>query len=341
LRPVSRRAWWALVCLGLLLFLYRVRTVLTPFLFAVLIAYILYPLVVAVENRGASRVVAIFVVYALFGVGLGVVFWLTLPNLLGELEDMARKLPRQAVHLEELGHDAVGLFRRIELPDTFQEAVDGLLAKAQEALERLAGKLMQALMDLFTNIIALLIAPILAFYFLRDHQAMRERALRYVPARYRGDAQYILREVNTALNGFFRGQLWICLFVGLFIYGGLFLLKIPYALFIALLAGLFDIIPYFGPVLGFLPAAALALSKSPMTVLWVLLLFAAANQIENSLISPWLIGERVGLHPLAVIFAVLVGGYLLGILGLLVAVPAAAIVRVLLDFFLLRRSQPE
>ena len=78
--------------------------------------------------------------------------------------------------------------------------------------------------------------------------------------------------------------------------------------FIGFVAGLFDIIPYFGPVLGFLPAAALALSKSPLTVLWVLLLFVAANQIENSLISPWLIGDRVGLHPLAVIFAVLVGG---------------------------------
>ena len=160
-----------------------------------------------------------------------------------------------------------------------------------------------------------------------------------MPARYRGDAQYVLREVNVALNGFFRGQLWICLFVGLFIYGGLALLKIPYALFIGLLAGLFDIIPYFGPVLGFLPAAALALSQSPLTVLWVLLLFIAANQIENSLISPWLIGDRVGLHPLVVIFAVLVGGYLMGILGLLIAVPVAAIGRVLLDFFLLRRPQ--
>jgi predicted PurR-regulated permease PerM len=127
--------------------------------------------------------------------------------------------------------------------------------------------------------------------------------------------------------------------VGLFIYGGLALLKIPYALFIGLLAGLFDIIPYFGPVLGFLPAAALALSQSPLTVLWVLLLFIAANQIENSLISPWLIGDRVGLHPLVVIFAVLVGGYLMGILGLLIAVPVAAIGRVLLDFFLLRRPQ--
>lgn len=338
---VSKRMWWTLLLLGVLIFLYRVRTVLTPFLFAILIAYILHPLITAVEERGAPRVVAILVVYAFFAAVFGVLLWVTLPNLLKELEELGRKLPRQAVHLEELGQDAVGFLRRIELPATLEEALDTLLARVQLALERLAGKLMQVLVDVFANIISLLISPVLAFYFLRDHQAMRERALRYVPAQYRGDAQNILREVNTALNGFFRGQLWICLFVGLFIYGGLALLKIPYALFIGFVAGLFDIIPYFGPVLGFLPAAALALSKSPLTVLWVLLLFVAANQIENSLISPWLIGDRVGLHPLAVIFAVLVGGYLLGILGLLVAVPAAAAVRVVADYLLLRRPQPQ
>jgi len=125
--------------------------------------------------------------------------------------------------------------------------------------------------------------------------------------------------------------------VGLFTYGGLYLLGIPYALFIGFIAGLFDIIPYFGPVLGFLPAAALALAKSPLTVFWVLVLFVAANQIENAIISPKLIGDRVGLHPLVVIFAVFVGADLMGILGMLLAIPVAAIIRVLLAFFFLRR----
>lgn len=336
---MSRRLWWTLLFIAFLLFLYRVRAVLTPFLFAVLIAYVLYPLVAAVEQRGASRTIAILVVYACVALVLGVAMWLTLPSLLREVDEIARKLPRQAGQLEELGQDAVGFFQRIKLPATLRDVLDTTQARVQQVLESLAGKLIQSLMALFTNIAALLVSPVLAFYLLRDHQAMKEKFLRYIPAQHRGDAQYILGEINAALNGFFRGQLWICLFVGLFIYGGLVLLKVPYGLFIGLLAGLFDIIPYFGPVLGFLPAAALALSRSPVTVLWVLLLFAAANQIENSLISPWLIGDRVGLHPLAVIFAVLVGGQILGILGMLTAVPAAAMVRVVLDFFLLRRPQ--
>ena len=105
---MSKRIWWGLILLGTLAFLYRVRTVLTPFLFAILIAYILYPLVVAVENRGASRIVAILVVYAILAVVAGVTFWLVIPSFLRDIEEIARKLPEQASQLEDLGQDAVG-----------------------------------------------------------------------------------------------------------------------------------------------------------------------------------------------------------------------------------------
>ncbi len=338
---MSKRVWWGFILLSVLALLYRVRTVLTPFLFAILIANILYPMVVAVEKRGASRIVAILVVYAIFGVLVGVTFWIVMPSLLRDLEEIARKLPEQASQLEGFGQDAVGFFRRIQLPSTVRDGLAIIMERIQVATEALAGRLMEMLMAAFTHIIALVISPVLAFYFLRDHQAMRESALRYIPAAHRGDALYIMQEINSALNGFFRGQILVCLFVGLFIYGGLYFLGIPYAPFIGFLAGLFDIIPYFGPVLGFLPAAALALSKSPLTVLWVFLLFVAANQIENAIISPKIIGDRVGLHPLAVIFAVFVGANLMGIIGMLLAIPVAAMIRVILAFFFLRRPQAQ
>jgi predicted PurR-regulated permease PerM len=338
---VARRVWWGFILLSVVAFFYRVRTVLTPFLFAILIAYILYPLVVAVEKRGSSRIVAILIVYSILGVLVGITLWLVMPSLLKDLEEIARQLPKQASQLEDLGHDAAGFFRRIQLPATLRDALAIVMDRIRAATEALAGRLMQVVMSAFTHIISLIISPVLAFYFLRDHRAMRESALRYIPAHHRGDALYILGEINSALNGFFRGQLLVCLFVGLFTYGGLALLGVPYAPFIGFLAGLFDIIPYFGPVFGCLPAAALALSKSPVTLLWVLLLFVAANQIENAIISPKLIGDRVGLHPLVVIFAVFVGADLMGIVGMLLAIPVAAIIRVVLAFFFLRRPHAE
>ncbi len=282
---------------------------------------------------------AILVVYLFFSAFTGVILWTVLPRLVTELETIVRKLPDQARHLEEMGQGTIDSLNRIDLPTTIRDGLNILMERIEIALENLAGKFTVVLMGAFANIVSLIISPILAFYFLRDHKSMRERTLQYVPAKYRGDVQNIMREINIALNGFFRGQLLVCLFVGIFIYAGLFFLKIPYALFIGLVAGLFDIIPYFGPVLGFLPAAAFALMKSPLTVLWVFLIFVAANQIENGIISPKIIGDRVGLHPLIVIFAVFVGGDLMGIVGMLLAIPVAATIRVILEYFLLRKPK--
>ena len=339
MKMVAKQIWWGLVVLALLAFLYRVRTILTPFLFAVVIAYIFYPLIVVFETRGMSRVGAILLVYTAFGVLFGITLWTVLPRLTNELDDVLRQLPRHVRHWEELGQNTLGIFRKIKLPGTIQDALNVIMERLEVAIESLAGKITEMIMGAFANLVSLLISPVLAFYFLRDHQAMRGRSLQYVPAQYRGEVQRIMKEINQALNGFFRGQILVSLFVGLFIYGGLLLLGIPYALFIGFLAGIFDIIPYFGPVLGFVPAATFALLKSPLTVVWVLLLFVAANQIENGVISPKIIGDRVGLHPLVVILALFIGGDLMGLVGMLLAVPVAAILRVILDYLLLRRAQ--
>lgn len=331
---MSRNIWWGLILAGLFLFFYRVRLILTPFLFAIVIAYLLYPLIISFEGRGVSRVISILLAYALFAVFLGVLFWVFLPRLAQELEDILKKLPSQTEYWENRGQDAFRSLRQIQLPATLQQALNILLERVELALEELANRVAQVLLGVFTHLVSLFISPILAFYFLKDHQVMRERTLQYVPAAYRGEVLSVVGKINAALNGFFRGQVLVSLLVGLLIYGGLALLGLPYALFIGFLAGVFDLIPYFGPVLGFIPAAGLALLKSPTTVLWVLLLFVGANQLESSIISPKVIGDRVGLHPLVVIFAVLVGGDLMGLGGLLLAIPTAAIIRVLLQHFL-------
>ncbi|NMA60297.1 MAG: AI-2E family transporter [Firmicutes bacterium] len=336
---MAKQLWWGLVVLALLAFFYRVRTILTPFLFAVVIAYIFYPLVVLFETRGMSRVRAILLVYTALGTLLGLTLWTVLPKLTSELDDVLRQLPGHFKHWEKVGKDTLSIFRKIKLPDMVQDGLNVIMERLELAIEGLASKITELVMGAFTNLVSLLISPVLAFYLLRDHQAMRARSLQYVPAHYRGEVQEIMGEVNQALNGFFRGQLLVSVFVGVFIYLGLLLLRIPNALFIGFIAGLFDIIPYFGPVLGFIPAATFALLKSPLTVVWVFILFVAANQIENGIISPKIIGERVGLHPLVVIFALFVGGDLMGLVGMLLAVPVAATLRVILDHFLLRRPK--
>ncbi|MFY9494886.1 MAG: AI-2E family transporter, partial [Limnochordia bacterium] len=179
---MGRTFWFVLAAAGLLAFLYRVRIILTPFLFAVLIAYTLYPLVVAVERRGASRAVAILTVYLCLGIALGVIAWLVLPRFVAELEDLLVQLPARTRAWRQLGERARQLYQRLRLPELVGEndLVGVVVQRLEAAIENLAGRLMSLVMSAFTNIVSLIISPVLAFYFLRDHQSMRNRTLRYV-----------------------------------------------------------------------------------------------------------------------------------------------------------------
>lgn len=335
---MKRSFWLVVVLAALTLFVIRIRGVLTPFLLAAVIAYLVYPIVQLFEQRFVPRPAAILIVYSLIGVVLGVVFWIMLPQLASQIDEIIAMIPSQAEKLEDLGQGAMRRLERITLPRVGQEIAATITQRVQLLLEDLAGRLAQGLLGLITHLLGFFLSPILAFYLLRDHEEMRERLFLYIPMQYRSQVKNVLREINRALNGFFRGQLLISTIVGTVIYLGLMILRVRYALFIGFIAGLFDIIPYFGPIMGFIPAAAFALLRSPISVLWVLAIFVLANQLESSIIAPKIIGDRVGLHPLAVIFAVMVGGELMGVIGMLIAVPAASIVRVLLQYFLVSRN---
>ncbi|MCL4370406.1 MAG: AI-2E family transporter, partial [Chloroflexi bacterium] len=151
---------------------------------------------------------------------------------------------------------------------------------------------------------------------------------RAVRSRFRG----LVRDLDAVLSGFVRGQLLVASSVGLMAGVATWLLGLRYAVVIGVLAGVADVIPYFGPVIGALPAVLLGLAVSPWRALQVTLAFVIIQQLENAVVGPLLIGDQVRLHPLVVIFAVLVGGTLAGVWGMLLAVPAVGMTRVLWEF---------
>ncbi|HOB08700.1 MAG: AI-2E family transporter [Limnochordia bacterium] len=333
---MDTRKWVLIVLLSLIvLFLYRVRMVLSPFLFAAVIAYTAYPLVQIFERRQVPRPIAIILVYLLFAVIIGLSVSFLIPQLAEEVDELIKTIPDQT----EMLADGLGIWRsldKISVPEVLQASFDLIVGRIQQLVEGVAQRIAGILVGIVSQIISLLIAPILAFYLLRDLEAIKRRSFMLIPKRYRLTVFKFCKEINRVVDGFIRGQLVNALLVGSLIAAGLALLGIKYAVFIGLLAGVFNIIPYFGPVIGFVPASLFALAKSPLSVLWVLILFVVVNQLEANVISPKIIGERVGLHPLAVIFAIFAGGELMGIIGMLVAVPAAAVVRIAFLYVLKR-----
>lgn len=337
----NKKRIYLLMLLACTILLYRVRIILTPFLFALIIAYLAYPVVNMFEQRGVPRSVSIILVYLIIGIIVAIVVSFLIPLLAKDVDELLKILPQQTEKLEGMGQDVLRSLHKVRIPDTLQEIFALVVKRIQMLLEALATRLADLLVSLVSQILSLIIAPFLAFYMLRDFNSLKPRILPYIPIDYRKDVNYVVEQVNQILHGYIRGQLVMSAIVGLLVSIGLTIIGIKYAFFIGFLAGLFDIIPYFGPVIGFIPASALALIKSPVSVLWVLLVFFVVNQIEASIISPKVLGERVGLHPLAVIFSVLAGGEALGIAGMLVAVPITAIIRMLVLYLVEKLDRGE
>lgn len=330
-----RRLWYALYGVGLLLglfFLYWVREILAPFVLGAVIAYLANPLVTKLEKRQMPRAAAIIVVYLGFFVVVSLFLYAFIPRLMTELNQILVHLPRQTGKLEDITRGAVGDLKRLPLPVNLQEAINHVIQRSEQLIQQFARKLVDFLVGVFSKLFWFWLAPVLAYYILLDWNDLGERCTEAVPVSFRPAFLLLVQEINGVLTGFVLGRLIVSTIVGLLVTFGLLALKVQFATLLGLIAGVFDLIPYLGPILGVIPASIFAFLSSPWKALWVVVLFVAVNQLEAVILSPRIIGARVGLHPVITIFALLAGGHLFGVAGVLLAVPIAAILRVLFTF---------
>lgn len=322
----------AAVAAGAVLLLWRVRSLLVPFVLAAILAYLLNPLVRILEKREVPRASAILVVYAAFAVAATLAVVIVGPLLTAELNAILQTLPRQTERLEAFTFDMLGDLRRLPFPDLVEEAIQAAASRVEQALGMAADRLLDWLPGVFTAVLYAVLAPVLAYFLLRDWPLLQVRLLQWFPLEWQEDILTLVRRVNQVLSGFLRGQLLISLIIGFTLAAAFALLNVRYALLVGLIAGAFDIIPYFGPLIGSIPAMVLALMQSPATAVWAALVLFGVNQLEGILLSPKVVGEYVGLHPVTVIFAVLAGAELFGVLGMLLGVPVAAVIKVVGQF---------
>ena len=224
-----------------------------------------------------------------------------------------------------------------ELRESLDRSITNIEVRSVAALHRLVD--IQTLEAAAGFLFSLALAPFLAFYLLKDLDYFRERFVRSLPRRWRQDIIQLLRELDRVISGFVRGQVLLGLSVGALAAAASSLLGLRFAVLLGIWAGLMEFIPYVGPVLGAVPAVLSGLAQSPWRGLQIALVFLIIQQLENAVLSPKIMGESVGLHPIGVLLVVLAGGYLAGPWGLILAVPAAALVRVLWSFVVARLTE--
>jgi len=313
-----------------LYFLFLVRGIFLPFIFAVILAYILNPIVVILERYlDVSRFIAILMIYAAGLIFVLLLFFYGIPLITQELNTLADMIPVLTVEIQRYAQKLYNNFQSIAVSDGIRQVIDEGIRNAEAIIIRGIRQLINAILSIFSSILSIVLAPILAFYLLKDWQVLGEKIQLIFPVQIREEVISLWSEIDRVLISFIKGHLIVAALVGIMTALGLALIGMDYVLLLSLIAGISEIIPYFGPIIGSIPALILAFLKSKLMALYVLILIVIIQQIENNVLSPTILGESVGLHPIVVIFALLAGGKIFGLVGMLLAVPTAAVLRII------------
>lgn len=315
---------------------YVLKSILAPFFVAALFAYLGDPAVDWFEARGLKRSRAASLVFVLLSLFVLAMLFVTIPLLVHQLDILSGKLPTIIDWLRTVV--APWLRARFNLPGLILPAADMQAALSDHwgSVGRLAGKVW---MQISSSSLAFLgwlaqlsLVPIVTFYLLRDWDVLLHKVRELIPVSRLAIADGLARECDEVLGAFLRGQLLVMGALGAIYSLGLWMLGLELAMLVGAVAGLASIVPYMGFFVGILAAGAAAFAQfgDVSVLIWVLLIFAIGQAIEGMLLTPMLVGERIGLHPVAVIFAVLAGGQLAGFVGVLIALPASAVVMVFL-----------
>ncbi len=316
----------------------QLAPILTPFVAAALLAYLGDPLVDRLETYKLKRTPAVMVAFCLTFLFLGTVFFLLVPMVKSQGSALASKLPEYVRWIES--HWMPTIVKWIGA-NTDGETL-GLAAVLSEYGDKIAQLLTGALSTvgrsggaLFTGLFNLILIPVLSFYLLRDFDILIERAGHLVPPKRRERVFLIARESDKALGNFLRGQTVVMLGLAIIWSIGLSFVGLEHALAIGVLSGLLSFVPYLGPAVGLVLGGVSAMVQGPD--LWMLagvgIVFVVSQGIENYFLTPKFVGDRIGLHPVMVIFSVMAGGQLFGFFGVLLALPVAAVVTVLIRHF--------
>lgn len=313
---------------------YLLAPVLTPFLAAALLAYLGDPLADRLEARKLSRTVSVLVVFLVLFLVLTLVLIFGVPMLERQIVRFIARLPQDLAWLQQNVlpwiEQRLGLETGLLSLDSLQQSITAHWKEAGGAAAQVLSSLGSSGVTLLHWVTNLLLIPVLTFYLLRDWDVLVARIHEMLPRPIEATVARLARESDLVLGAFLRGQLSVMLALGVIYSVGLALTGLDFALLIGMLAGLLSFVPYMGFVVGLLTAgfAVLMQTHDLINLVPVLIVFGVGQLIEGMLLTPWLVGDRIGLHPVAVIFAVLAGGQLFGFVGVLLALPTAAVLAV-------------
>lgn len=313
-----RMVWFPIIdMIGIVLF---------PFFISAFITYLLHPIVEKLYESFLPRWLAILIIYLLFFGGVGYALYKGIPAFVLQLRDLVENAPvltnqyrKWIVLIQE---------QTSAWPEGFQEKIDEGIMAAEAKLDELLSKVINVLVGFLNSIVTIAIIPFITFYMLKDIETIKKAAWYLTPRKWRGTGIQFLRDVDKSLGGYIRGQVLVGVAIGLIATLLFWFVDMRYPLLLGFIVGATNIIPYFGPIIALVPIVIIAATISVKMVITSIVIVFILQFAEGNILSPLIVGKSLHMHPLLIMLALLAGGEVGGVIGLIVAVPILAIMKV-------------
>lgn len=299
---------------------------LIPFGLAAFVAYLLHPVIDLLQKRGMRRSVSILLIYVLFFGGVGFAIYKGMPIILQEMEELIETAPQFTEKYQgalKYIHDKTSNW-----PIQFKERIDEGILFLENKLESLLSSVMDYVVNVPDFVLLFGLVPLIAFYYLKDWAKIKKAALMITPSKIKRQSIAFMRDIEQSLGNYIRGQFIVCVTIGVISALLLWILHVKYSLLLGIIIGVTNIIPYFGPIIGAIPAVVIAAATSTKQVIWVAVVIFGLQFLEGNILSPLIVGKSLHMHPLLIMLSLLIGGELGGIVGLILAVPILSIIKV-------------
>ncbi len=318
-----------LAAAALIIFLVSIGELVRLVIIAALLAYILEPLASFLESRGFSRVAATAIIFLGILSTVALFIFLLLPTISHEIRSIQAGIQsgKATQLIQNLEH-----FIQTRLAFLGMQNLN-LIEKAHQMMVNLGNQIFDYLLNIVSLITNLVIIPFIIFFLIKDGREIKRNFIRLVPNKYFEFSLNLLHKMDMQLGNYLRGQFLDALIVGILSILALWLLEVKYFVLIGAFAGLANLIPYVGPVAGALPAILVVILESGdmIRIVYIAIAFAVVQLIDNVLVQPLVVAKTVNMHPLVVMFVVIIGGKFFGVLGMLLSVPTAGVIKVVIQ----------
>jgi predicted PurR-regulated permease PerM len=305
------------------------NVLIVPFMLAGFFYFLLRPVVAYLTEKKVNKIAAILLIF-FFLTALGVLFLMVIwPMLQTQLASFIDSAPQLIQDFQE----QMKSLQQNRLVSMWGGNETDISTKLSEYLNKglsAASSYITGVVSFITSfVIVVATAPIILYYMLKESDHIPRSILHIIPRRYERDGKEVMRDIDSALSGFIVGRVTITFLLAIMLYIGFLLIGLPYSLLLAVVSFILNIIPYIGQILGAIPVLIVAFTVSPTMVIWALIVVVLAQQIESSLLSPFIYGKKLDMHPMTTVILLLAAGDIAGILGVILAIPAYMVVKII------------